>query len=75
MDIVVGQDLLGEESEADLSEWLVANESKVEQGQAIAELETAKVKVEVQAPASGTLQILVDAGTVIEPNTVIARIV
>lgn len=75
MDIVVGQDLLGEESEADLSEWLVANESKVEQGQAIAELETAKVKVEVQAPASGMLQILVDAGTVIEPNTVIARIV
>lgn len=75
MDVIVGRELLGEESEADVSAWLVASGASVERGQPIAELETAKVKVEIQAPASGTLQILVAAGAIIEPETVIARIV
>ncbi|MGK3957537.1 biotin/lipoyl-containing protein [Arthrobacter sp. R4] len=74
MDVTVGQELLGSETEADLSEWLVEDGSEVTQGQAIAELETAKVQVEVLSPASGTLSYVAAEGDVVEPETVIARV-
>lgn len=74
MDVTVGQELLGSETEADLSEWLVEDGSEVTQGQAIAELETAKVQVEVLSPASGTLSYVAAEGDVVEPETVIAKV-
>ncbi|MCW2131235.1 lipoyl domain-containing protein [Arthrobacter sp. VKM Ac-2550] len=74
MDIIVGQELLGAESEADLSEWLVEEGSEVAEGQAIAELETSKVQVEVVSPASGTLTYIAAEGDVVEPETIIARV-
>ena len=74
MDVTVSQELLGSETEADLSEWLVEDGSEVTQGQAIAELETAKVQVEVLSPANGTLSYVAAEGDVVEPDTVIARV-
>jgi 2-oxoglutarate dehydrogenase E2 component (dihydrolipoamide succinyltransferase) len=74
VDVTVGQELLGSETEADLSEWLVEDGSEVTQGQAIAELETAKVQVEVLSPASGTLSYVAAEGDVVEPETVIAKV-
>lgn len=74
MDVIVGQELLGTETEADLSEWLVEDGSEVTAGQAIAELETSKVQVEVLSPASGTLTYVAAEGDVLEPETIIARV-
>jgi pyruvate dehydrogenase E2 component (dihydrolipoamide acetyltransferase) len=75
MDVVVSQELLGEEAEADISEWLVPDGANVTKGQPIAELETAKVRVEILAPEGGTLRIVVAAGSVIEPGALVAKIV
>lgn len=74
MDVIVGQELLGTETEADLSEWLVEDGSEVTVGQAIAELETSKVQVEVLSPASGTLTYVAAEGDVLEPEMIIARV-
>ncbi|MEI2279533.1 lipoyl domain-containing protein [Paenarthrobacter ilicis] len=74
MDVIVGQELLGSETEADLSEWLVEDGSEVTAGQAIAELETSKVQVEVVSPASGTLTYVAAEGDVVEPEMIIARV-
>lgn len=75
MDVVVDQTILGTETEADISEWLVEDGSQVTQGQSVAELETSKVQVEVPAPAAGTITFLAAEGDVIEPGAIIARIV
>jgi pyruvate/2-oxoglutarate dehydrogenase complex dihydrolipoamide acyltransferase (E2) component len=74
MDVIATKVLLGDEGEAEISSWLVDDGALVTAGQAVAELETAKVRVQIEAPAAGTLQIISVAGTVIEPGAVIARI-
>jgi pyruvate/2-oxoglutarate dehydrogenase complex dihydrolipoamide acyltransferase (E2) component len=74
VDVIVGQELLGTETEADLSEWLVEDGSEVTAGQAIAELETSKVQVEVVSPASGTITYVAAEGDVVEPEMIIARV-
>ena len=75
MDVIVTKELLGDEAEADVSSWLVPNGTLVSNGQPIAEIETAKVRLEITAPRTGTLEIIVQAGAVIEPEAVIARVV
>ena len=74
MDVVVDQDILGSETEADISEWLIADGSEVTAGQALAELETSKVQVEVTSPMAGVITLIAAEGDVIEPGAVIARI-
>lgn len=74
MDVTVTDEHLGSEDEADVSSWLVASGTAVTLGQPIAELETSKVQVQVEAPAAGILTIVVEAGAVIEPGAVIAQI-
>jgi pyruvate/2-oxoglutarate dehydrogenase complex dihydrolipoamide acyltransferase (E2) component len=74
VDVIVGQELLGTETEADLSEWLVEDGSEVTAGQAIAELETSKVQVEVVSPATGTITYVAAEGDVVEPESIIARV-
>jgi pyruvate/2-oxoglutarate dehydrogenase complex dihydrolipoamide acyltransferase (E2) component len=75
MDVIVTKEMLGDEAEADVSSWLVPNGALVSDGQPIAEIETGKVRVEITAPGTGTLEIIVKAGAVIEPDAVIARVV
>ncbi|HUG50683.1 MAG TPA: lipoyl domain-containing protein [Terrimesophilobacter sp.] len=74
MDVVVGQELLGGEEEGDMSRWLVQDGSNVTQGQALAELETSKVLVQVEAPTAGVVTFVASEGDVVGPDTVIARI-
>ena len=74
MDVVVDQDILGSETEADISEWLIEDGSEVTAGQALVELETSKVQVEVTSPMAGVITLLAAEGDVIEPGAVIARI-
>jgi pyruvate/2-oxoglutarate dehydrogenase complex dihydrolipoamide acyltransferase (E2) component len=74
VDVIVTEQVLGEESEADLVEWLVADGASVQAGQPIAELETAKVRVQIESPAAGTVSILVGPSSVVELNAVIARV-
>ena len=55
--------------------WLKRAGERVEQGEVIVEVETAKAIQEVAAPASGTLsRILVPEGTPVAVNTALALI-
>ena len=74
MDVVIEQSLIGDEADAEISSWSVDDGASVEKDQPLAELETSKVVVQLVAPASGTLQILVEAGEVVEAGAVVARI-
>lgn len=55
--------------------WLKRAGERVEQGEVIVEVETAKAIQEVEAPASGTLsRILVPEGTAVAVNSTLALI-
>jgi pyruvate/2-oxoglutarate dehydrogenase complex dihydrolipoamide acyltransferase (E2) component len=61
--------------EGTLSAWLVNVGDELEEGDAIATVETEKVDTELEAPASGVLEeILVEAGSTVEVGAVLARI-
>lgn len=60
---------------ATVERWLVREGERVEQGQAICEVETDKALVQVEAPAAGTLRRqLIAAGTEVPPLTVVALV-
>jgi len=62
-------------SEANIVKWLKAVGDSVTAGETIAEIETAKSTVEVEAPASGTVsQIHFPEDTEVEVGTEIATI-
>ncbi|MER9032486.1 biotin/lipoyl-containing protein [Mesorhizobium sp. M0674] len=61
--------------EATIVRWLKSVGDKVSEGELIAEVETAKATVEVEAPASGVLATIVAAeGQTVEVNAVIGTI-
>jgi pyruvate/2-oxoglutarate dehydrogenase complex dihydrolipoamide acyltransferase (E2) component len=62
-------------SEATIVKWLKAVGDRVEAGEAVAEIETAKSTVEIEAPVSGTLSAIHFAeDTEVEVGTEIATI-
>lgn len=61
--------------EGTLTEWLVIDGDTVEAGQPLYNLELDKSVQEIEAPASGTLKVLVEAGEVCPIGTLIAEIV
>ncbi len=62
-------------AEGTLVRWVISEGEKVNKGDILAEIETDKATVEVEAPASGVLlQQLVEQGTVVPINTPIAII-
>lgn len=61
-------------SEGTLAEWLAEDGAAVREGDAIYVLETDKAAQEVEAPASGTLVRLVEAGATYEVGTRIGEI-
>jgi pyruvate/2-oxoglutarate dehydrogenase complex dihydrolipoamide acyltransferase (E2) component len=61
-------------TEASITEWLVDDGGQVSEGQPLATIETDKVDAEVEAPASGTIEIRVEAGQTIPVGTLIAVI-
>ena len=61
--------------EGTVARWLKTEGQKVEKGEAIVEIETAKAILEVEAPASGTLvKILLPEGQTAAVNTEIGVI-
>jgi len=74
VDLVVAAELVGGEPEAELNRWMVADGGRVEAGQAVAEITTSKVVLELQSPASGMLRHIVAEGAVVAVGDVVARI-
>jgi pyruvate/2-oxoglutarate dehydrogenase complex dihydrolipoamide acyltransferase (E2) component len=61
--------------EATLIAWLKAPGDRVEQGEAIAELETDKTNADLESPFAGTLtELVVTEGTDVVPGQVVARL-
>jgi pyruvate/2-oxoglutarate dehydrogenase complex dihydrolipoamide acyltransferase (E2) component len=64
-----------ETDEARVSSWLKAVGDTVMEGEVIAEIETEKANVDLEAPASGRLtEILVQAGSEAKVGTVLATL-
>ena len=61
-------------NEGTLSEWLVADGGAVKEGEPLFALESDKSTQEVDAPASGTLKILKQAGETYPVGTVLGEI-
>jgi 2-oxoglutarate dehydrogenase E2 component (dihydrolipoamide succinyltransferase) len=58
-----------------VTRWLKAPGDRVEQGEAVVEVETEKVNAEVESPATGRLvEIVAGTGTRLDVGAVIARI-
>ena len=73
-DIVVPADLWDTEDEGVLFLWVYADGSVVEKGKLIAELTVEKAQLELDAPASGRLKILVQPETIIRKGQVLGKI-
>lgn len=74
VDIKVDPSLWNEDQEGVLVTWLFGQGSTVESGAVVAEVMLEKVEMEVVAPASGTLTILVEADGTVTGETVIGQI-
>ena len=74
MDVTLGKDFLGEEDEADLVEWLVADGATVAKGAPIAQVETSKLVNDFEVPAAGVITFKVAVGDVVSVDDVIATI-
>jgi pyruvate/2-oxoglutarate dehydrogenase complex dihydrolipoamide acyltransferase (E2) component len=61
-------------AEGTITEWLAHSGDTVRQGQPLFLLEAEKALEEVEAPASGTLTVLVQAGEAAEVGALIGRI-
>lgn len=74
MDVNLTKDLLGDEEEADLVEWLVEDGATVTEGQNIASIETSKLVNELVAPVAGIISLKKDAGDMVSLDETIATI-
>jgi pyruvate/2-oxoglutarate dehydrogenase complex dihydrolipoamide acyltransferase (E2) component len=62
-------------TEGTLSEWMISDGGAVEKGQPLFCFESDKSVQEVEAPASGVLQIIAPVGTLCEVGTLLGKIV
>lgn len=60
--------------EGQLNEWLVADGASVKEGEPLYSIESDKSVNEVEAPASGTLKILIETGETYPVGTVLGII-
>ncbi len=74
MDVVLNEDLIGGEDEAELTTWSVADGDRVAVGDVLGQLETSKVQLDIESPAAGIVRLHVASGDVLEVGTVIASI-
>ena len=73
-DIVVPADLWDTEDEGVLFLWVYPDGSRVEKGKLLAEITVEKAQLELVAPATGRLTILVQPETIIRKGQVLGRI-
>ncbi|SFB52941.1 Biotin-requiring enzyme [Amycolatopsis marina] len=62
------------DAEGTVATWFVADGEQVSEGDLLAEVAVDKVDLEVPAPASGVVRLLVKEGDVLRQGNVIARI-
>jgi pyruvate/2-oxoglutarate dehydrogenase complex dihydrolipoamide acyltransferase (E2) component len=74
VDVVIAEDLWNDEGEGVIATWLFQNGEFVRQGAPLAEVMYEKAGMEIPAPVSGHLTILVDPETPVRKGQVIARI-
>lgn len=74
MDVNLTKELLGDDEEADLAEWLVEDGATVTEGQAIASFETSKLVSDLAAPAAGVITFKKAAGDLVDIGETIASI-
>ncbi len=60
-------------NEGTINEWLVSEGEYVEKGAVLASIETEKVAYDVEAPESGYLHIIVEAGETVDCEVLVAR--
>lgn len=73
-EITVPNDLWDDDSEGVIATWLYEHGANVEEGTIIAEVMNEKISFDILAPASGTLEIGVEAEGVVKQGQVIGRI-
>lgn len=61
-------------TQVELAKWLVQDGDYVEKDQEIAEIDSDKATLTINADGSGTIQILVPEGTTVEPRSIIGKI-
>jgi pyruvate/2-oxoglutarate dehydrogenase complex dihydrolipoamide acyltransferase (E2) component len=71
--LVVPQ-LGNEVTEAEVTEWLKADGAAVEEGEPVVNISTTKMAMDLEAPASGTLKIVVEEGEIAEVGATLAEI-
>ena len=64
-DITIPTDLWEEDEDAVITNWLISDGATVEEGALIAEIMTAKVQYEINAPESGVVSIKEEADAVV----------
>lgn len=74
MDVTLSQDLIGEETEADMGEWLVEDGATVTEGQVIGSIETSKLVNELVSPAAGVIALKKEPGDLVELDETLATI-
>ncbi|MEM0936275.1 MAG: lipoyl domain-containing protein [Pseudomonadota bacterium] len=66
---------LGNEvEEAEVNEWLKADGEMVEEGEPIVNISTTKMAMDLDAPASGVLKIVVEEGEIAKVGATLAEI-
>lgn len=73
-DITIPTDLWEGDEETVITAWLASDGAQVKEGALIAEIMTAKVQHEINAPASGKLSILKEQDAVVAKGDVIGQI-
>ncbi|MCY4301324.1 MAG: biotin attachment protein [Aestuariivita sp.] len=73
-DVVIPHDLWEEDKDTVITNWLVNDGACVKEGALIAEIMTAKVQFEINAPASGVLTIKEEVDAVIPKGGLIGTI-
>ena len=61
-------------TEAEVTEWLVADGADVAEGDPIVTITTTKMAIDIEAPAKGTLQIRIEEGEIASVGSVLAEI-
>ncbi|MEM8970483.1 MAG: biotin/lipoyl-containing protein [Pseudomonadota bacterium] len=73
-DIIIPTDLWEEDEEATITSWFMSDGATVTEGALVAEIMTAKVQYEINAPASGILRIKEQADAIVAKGAVIGTI-
>jgi pyruvate/2-oxoglutarate dehydrogenase complex dihydrolipoamide acyltransferase (E2) component len=73
-DIKIADDLWDTDDEAVITTWLASDGDTVEEGALLAEIMTAKVQYEIEAPTAGILTIAKQTDDIVEKGDVIGTI-